>query len=199
MWTNEKWTYRETSGEHSGEGTIFGVCPYGFGLRWDISGHWYRGFAQNFDTFHMGRVVWPGEPFLKKCPNIKKHPLFSKYACRWSQEHVPKISFFPKRTTGSYLGGSFSISRFTSYIRMAGFQYIQVPTILKWLTTYISYVFTLFSHVFHILGPNSNSSLLNTMDITRHTSRTTNQFQTYSLKNCFMSQAASQADRSSRL
>ena len=62
MKKNVKWTYHETSGEHSGKGTIFGVCPYGFGLRWDISGHWYRGFAQNFDTNHMGRVVCPGEP-----------------------------------------------------------------------------------------------------------------------------------------
>ena len=52
--------------EHSGQETIFGVCPDGFGLRWDISGHPYRGFAQNFDTFYMGRVVWPGEPFWEE-------------------------------------------------------------------------------------------------------------------------------------
>ena len=95
MWKNVKWTYHESSGEHSGQGTIFGVCPYGFGLRWDISGHWYRGFAQNFDTFHMGRVVLPAEPFLKKCPNIRKRPLFSKYACPFFQEQVPKMSFSP--------------------------------------------------------------------------------------------------------
>ena len=43
----------------------------------------------------MGRVVWPGEPFLKKCPNIKKRPLFSKYACPFFQEQVPKMSFSP--------------------------------------------------------------------------------------------------------
>ena len=72
------------SGRHSGQGTIFGVCPYGFGLRWDISGHWYRGFAQNFDTNLMGRVVWPGEPFLKKSPNIRKCTLFQN-------GHVQKI------------------------------------------------------------------------------------------------------------
>ena len=55
-----------SSGRHSGWGTIFGVCPDGIGLRWDISGHPYRGFAQNLDIFHMGIVVWPGEPFLGK-------------------------------------------------------------------------------------------------------------------------------------
>ena len=43
----------------------------------------------------MGRVVWPGEPFLKKCPNIKKRPLFPKYACPFFQEQVPKMSFSP--------------------------------------------------------------------------------------------------------
>ena len=95
MKKNVKWTYHESSGEHSGQGTIFGVCPYGFGLRWDISGHWYRGFAQNFDIFHMGRVVWPAEPFLKKCPNIRKRLLFPKYVCPFFQEQVPKMSFSP--------------------------------------------------------------------------------------------------------
>ena len=73
-----------SSGRHSGWGTIFGVCPYGIGLRWDISGHPYRVFAQNFDTFHMGRVVWPGEPFLK---NHKKTRKFTF----WENGHVQKI------------------------------------------------------------------------------------------------------------
>ena len=52
-------------------------------------------FAQNFDTFHMGRVVWPAEPFLKKCPNVMKSFLFSKYTCPFFQEQVPKMSFSP--------------------------------------------------------------------------------------------------------
>ena len=43
----------------------------------------------------MGRVVWPGEPFLKKWRNIKKRNLFSKYACPFFQEQVPKMSFSP--------------------------------------------------------------------------------------------------------
>ena len=78
-----------SSGRHSGWGTIFGVCPYGIGLRWDISGHPYRGFAQNFDTFHMGRVVWPGEPFLKKSQKFKKMHLFKKWTCPKN----PEMSF----------------------------------------------------------------------------------------------------------
>ena len=43
----------------------------------------------------MGRAVWPAEPFLKKCPNIKKRPLFPKYTCPFFQEQVPKMSFSP--------------------------------------------------------------------------------------------------------
>ena len=43
----------------------------------------------------MGRVVLPAEPFLKKCPNIKKRPLFPKYACPFFQEQVPRMSFSP--------------------------------------------------------------------------------------------------------
>ena len=70
-----------SSGRHSGWGTIFGVCPYGIGLRWDISGHPYRGFAQNFDTFHMGIVVLPGEPFWEKSPKIKKMHFLRKWTC----------------------------------------------------------------------------------------------------------------------
>ena len=60
-----------SSGRHSGWGTIFAVCPYGIGPWWKLWTLWDRGFAQNFDTFHMGRVVWPGEPFLKKSLNFK--------------------------------------------------------------------------------------------------------------------------------
>ena len=70
-----------SSGRHSGWGTIFGVCPYGIGLRWDISGHPYRGFAQNFDTFHMGVVVLPGEPFWEKSLKIKKMHFLRKWTC----------------------------------------------------------------------------------------------------------------------
>ena len=85
-----------SSGRHSGWGTIFGVCPYGIGLRWDISGHPYRGFAQNFDTFHMGRVVWPGEPFLKNHQKSRK--------CTFSKNgHVqknPEMSFSRKKAAG---------------------------------------------------------------------------------------------------
>ena len=43
----------------------------------------------------MGRAVLPAEPFLKKCPNIKKRHLFPKYACPFFQEQVPKMSFSP--------------------------------------------------------------------------------------------------------
>ena len=32
---------------------------------------------------------------MKKCPNIKKRPLFPKYACPFFQEQVPKMSFSP--------------------------------------------------------------------------------------------------------
>ena len=145
MWKNVKWTYPESSGWHSGWRTIFGVCPYGFGLRWDISGHWYRGFAQNFDTFYMGRVVWPGEPFLKKCPNMGKSTLFSKYACPFFQEQVPKMSFSPSvhrqlpwlvlqyfQIHELYQNGwSFSISRYTSYTKMVGFSVFPDSRILK--------------------------------------------------------------------
>ena len=153
-----KWTYPKSSGWHSGWRTIFGVCPYGFGLRWDISGHWYRGFAQNFDTFYMGRVVWPGEPFLKKCPNIRKVLFFQNMHVHFSRNRFPKW-VFPHATTGSYLGWSFSISRFTGYIRMVGpsvfpdtrvipkwldFQYFQIHGSLKWLTTQIHIYFILF-------------------------------------------------------
>ena len=153
----------------------------------------------------MGIVVWPGEPFLKKCPNIRKSLLFPKYACPFFQEQAPKISFSPmshrqplamgssrggapRKCRGGlgggrsppqddiliwYFqihrlyrnGGSFSISRYTSYIGMVGpsvypdtrvipkwwvlqyiqiheiisewldFQYFQVQTILEQLTT----------------------------------------------------------------
>ena len=82
------------SGRHSGWGTIFGVCPHGIGLRWDISGHPYRGFAQNFDTFHMGRVVWPGEPFLKKSLKSKKTNFLRKWTCPTN----PEMSFSRKKS-----------------------------------------------------------------------------------------------------
>ena len=75
------WPTRPQKDWHSGQETIFGVCPYEFGLRWDISGHPYRGFAQNFDTFYMGIVVLPGEPFWEKSPKIKKMNFLRKWTC----------------------------------------------------------------------------------------------------------------------
>ena len=141
MWKHVKWTYPESSGRHSGWRTIFGVCSYEFGLRWDNSGHWYRGFAQNFDTNHMGRVVWLGDPFLKKCPDIQNRVLFSKSACPFAQEQVPKMSFAPSvhrqlpwlvlqyfQIHRLYQNGrSFSISRFICYIRTTGFSIFPGP------------------------------------------------------------------------
>ena len=54
------------SGRHSGQGTIFGVCPDGIGSWWKLWTLWDLAFGQNWHTFHMGRVVWPGEPIEKK-------------------------------------------------------------------------------------------------------------------------------------
>ena len=101
------------SGWHSGWGTIFGVCPYGIGPWWKLWTLWDRGFAQNFDTFQMGRVVWPGEPFLKKCPNIKKMHFFKNMhvqkiqKCHFSEKKPPEaqrrtqpVAF---KNTGVYL------------------------------------------------------------------------------------------------
>ena len=76
-----------SSGWHSGWGTIFGVCPDGIGLRWDISGHPYRGFAQNFDTFYMGIVVLPGEPFWNNHKKTRKFTL-RKWTCLKFQKNV---------------------------------------------------------------------------------------------------------------
>ena len=80
-----------TSSRHSGRGTLFGVCPYGIGPCWKL---WTLGdrFAQNFDTFHMGRVVWPGEPFMKKDPSVKNMHFFKNV-------HVQKIQkcHFPEQ------------------------------------------------------------------------------------------------------
>ena len=90
------------SGRHSGWGTIFGVCPYGNGLRWDISGHAYRGFAQNFDTFHMGIVVWPGEHFLKKSSQIEKMRCLRKLACLKIQNiQISRKKKTPEANVGS--------------------------------------------------------------------------------------------------
>ena len=98
----------------------------------------------------MGRAVWPGEPFSKKCPNIEKSILFSKYACPSFQEQVPKVSFSlchhrQPLAMGSSRGGAprkcrgvwgrrspppgcytytvisyYSISRYTSYTKIFG-------------------------------------------------------------------------------
>ena len=100
-----KWTYPESSGWHSGWRTIFGVCPYEFGLRWDISGHWYRGFTQNFDTFYMGIVVWPEEPFLKKWPNIRKSIFVFKICMYIFQGTGSQDEFFPKRPPAAFSKG----------------------------------------------------------------------------------------------
>ena len=96
-----------SSGRHSGWGTIFGVCPYGIGLRWDISGHPYRGFAQNFDTFHMGIVVLPGEPFWEN------HKTFGK--CNFPKngnDNLPK----KKAAGGQRPLGSQKLLRIWEYI-----------------------------------------------------------------------------------
>ena len=83
-----------SSGRHSGWGTIFAVCPSGIGLRWDISGHPYRGFAQNFDTFHMGIVVWPGEPFWQKISKNQENKFFEKMGMSKNSKNVN----FPKKS-----------------------------------------------------------------------------------------------------
>ena len=67
----------------------------------------------------------------------------------------------------------FNISRYTGLQKWLDFQYFQIHRSLKWLTTqfhifhtFPTHVFTWFSHVFHILGPNANARLLDTIDLT---------------------------------
>ena len=50
----------------------------GFWLIWELSGFWYRGSTQNFEPDWSSIVIWPGEPFWKKC-------LFNKY---FPESHV---------------------------------------------------------------------------------------------------------------
>ena len=47
-----------------------------FGSWSKISENGDRGSTQNFDARLVSIVVWPGEPFLKKSPNIRKCTLF---------------------------------------------------------------------------------------------------------------------------
>ena len=55
------------SGRHSGQETIFGVFHMVLGSWWEIIENGDRGSTQNFDTNLVSIVVWPGEPFWKKC------------------------------------------------------------------------------------------------------------------------------------
>ena len=55
------------SGRHSGQGTIVQVFHTVLGSRWEIFENGDRGSTQNFDTNLMSIVVWPTEPFSKKC------------------------------------------------------------------------------------------------------------------------------------
>ena len=142
------------------------------------------------------RIIWAewfglGSHFQKSTQIQTKVFFFQNMHVHFSRNRFPKW-VFPHATTGSYLGWSFSISRFTSYTRMAGPSVFPdtwvIPKIVgfsvfpdsrthkmtddsNWHLFHI--IFTFISHIVHILGPNSNSSLLNTKDPLMHTLRQT--------------------------
>ena len=54
-------------------------APNGIGPWWKFWTLGVRGFAQNFDTFQMGTVVWPGKAILRQSENTKRIHLFFKH------------------------------------------------------------------------------------------------------------------------
>ena len=53
----------------------------------------------------MGRVVWLGEPFLKKCSNIKKRPFFFKICMSIFPGTVSQNEFFPYVPPAAFSNG----------------------------------------------------------------------------------------------
>ena len=108
---NVKWTYPESSGWHSGKGTIFGVLPIVLGSWWEISENGDRGSTQNFDARLVSIVVWPGEPFLEKLLRIRKYTLFQN---RHVQK-IKKIVIFPEQKPRRVRQDTEELFRLTEY------------------------------------------------------------------------------------
>ena len=80
----------------------------GFWLIWELSKFWDRGSTQNFEPDWSSRVIWPGEPFWKKCLFRKSFPkehvhLFGRtrnFKVLTKEQHVQMtistISTYPK-------------------------------------------------------------------------------------------------------
>ena len=110
-----------------------------------------------YESYGQSGLAW-GAIFEKKNPNMKNSVFFFFKTCMSvsSGNRFPTW-VFSQSHTGSHLGWSFSISRFTGYIRMLGFsvfpdirvipkwldfQYFQIHGSLKWLTTQTHIFFT---------------------------------------------------------
>ena len=74
-------------------GNYIWCFSYGFGVVVRDLGEWRPGSTQNFAARLVSIVVWPGEPFLTKCPNLKKCTLdMSKKSrnCNFSGTKAPQ-------------------------------------------------------------------------------------------------------------
>ena len=126
--------------------------------------------SRDIDTAVLHRIsisfIWAerfglGSHFWKSAQISRNAIFFSKYACPFFQEQVPKMSFLPSvhqqlpwlvlqyfQIHRLYQNGwSFGISRFTSYIRMAGFSMFPGPQSVR-LTDDPYFIFI--SYYFHI-------------------------------------------------
>ena len=122
------------SGWHSGEETIFGVVHMVLGSWWEIIENGDRGSTQNFDTNLVSIVVWPGEPFWKKCvfwPYFQGYRLHFPGACSQNR-------FFPQMSPDSK--ELLSISRFKTESTWLVFQYFSVQNWIKitWVPVFLS-------------------------------------------------------------
>ena len=68
----------ENSGRHSGQEAIFAGVLIVWGSRSVVLENGDRGSIQNFDAVLVSIAVWPGEPFLKKSPSVRKLTLSEK-------------------------------------------------------------------------------------------------------------------------
>ena len=119
-------------------------------------------FCVEFRYLLYGQSGLAWGAIFEKVSKYQEKCSFSKYACPFFQEQVPKMSFSPCdhrqlpwlvlqyfQTHELYQNGwSFSISRYTSYIRMAGFSIFPGPQSIR-LTddpyfTFISNYFQMF-------------------------------------------------------